>query len=356
MRKKEVKNRKKPQTVNHFYTNPAYQGDRNFPSKVEIYQYNTADFKPLKANIEEDLRTKLVPNSNNWIEVRGLSDGANIYRICKDISLHGFDIRDLLSSQQVIKVTVYESVVFIIISCFRMSEDFQFEEIKIAFALGNNFLISFQENEDSIFEDVKKAISENMLQVKEKAIDFLLYLLLNAVNSININTIMQMEEELVEIEEQLISGKNPENIQEMLHEKRMHYTHVKRSLVALREEFPNLIQTQNPLIRRENMVYFQNFDDRIRSLFGNLESYHESLISLSDVYYNNNNQIMNEIMKRLTVVSTVFIPLTFLVGVWGMNFKYMPETDWKYGYLFAWIIMAFVGVGTYILMKWRKWF
>lgn len=253
-------------------------------------------------------------------------------------------------------MTVYEGVVFVILSGFRLMDDSQLDEIKLAFALGENFLISFQETQDPIFDEVKKAITDDNLQVRFKPMDFLLYVLFNAANGMNINAMMQLEDELIEIEEQLIHRQNPQNVQELLHLRRIHYTQIKRSYVALREEYGNLTHAGSDLIRSEDVVYFHNFDDRLRSALGNLESYHESLISLSDVYYNNNNLIMNDIIKRLTIVSTIFIPLTFLVGVWGMNFKYMPETDWKYGYLFAWASFFFLAIVTFVFMKRKKWF
>jgi magnesium transporter len=356
MPKKTIYRKNKSKSRPHFLSVPAYLGDRHFPAQTELVQYTESSSLSYKIEVDSNLGDKFERGKNNWLLTKGLSDEGFINKICRSIGLHGFDIRDLLSDQQVIKVAIYKDVIFVIVSVFRLTDKLELDEIKLAFALGENYLISFQENEDSIFEDVKKAISDNILQVRSKPIDFLLYILLNAVNAINIYTILQMENELVDIEELLINGKNPVDTQQLLHQRRINYTQIKRSIVSLREEFSNLTQTKSALINDDDLVYFHNFDDRLRSLYGNLESYHESLISLSDVYYNNNNLIMNNIIKRLTVVSTVFIPLTFLVGVWGMNFKFMPETEWAYGYLFAWICLFVVGVGTFILMKWKKWF
>jgi magnesium transporter len=116
------------------------------------------------------------------------------------------------------------------------------------------------------------------------------------------------------------------------------------------------LHNANKLIKEENIVYFNDFDDRMRTTLGDLASFHESLTSLLDLYYNNNNLKMNEIIKRLTVVSTIFIPLTFMVGVWGMNFKFMPEIEWEYGYFFSWMVLALVALFTYLWMRKQKWF
>lgn len=356
MAKRTIYRKRRAKTRPHFLAVPTYLGDRLFPAHTELIQYTEESFKSEEVDVGPDLIDRFESGKHNWLFTKGLSDEAFISQICRRIGLHGFDIRDLLTDQQVVKVAIYGEVIFVIVSGFRLTDKSELDEIKLAFALGENYLISFQENEDSIFEDVKKAIAENILQVRSKPVDFLLYILLNAVNAININTILQMENELVDIEELLISGRNPVDVQQLLHQRRINYTQIKRAIVSLREEFSNLTQTKSRLINSDDLVYFHNFDDRLRSFYGNLESYHESLISLSDVYYNNNNLVMNNIIKRLTVVSTIFIPLTFLVGVWGMNFKFMPETEWPHGYLFAWICFFVVGIATFVFMKWKKWF
>ncbi len=170
------------------------------------------------------------------------------------------------------------------------------------------------------------------------------------------NTVMDIEDELANVEDQLILGKDSIDILKLLHECRVDYMHIRRSIVSLREEFTNLLHNTNKLIKEENVVYFNDFDDRMRTTLGDLASFHESLTSLLDLYYNNNNLKMNEIIKRLTIVSTMFIPLTFMVGVWGMNFKLMPETAWKYGYLVAWVVLAAIAAFTYLWIRKQKWF
>ena len=167
---------------------------------------------------------------------------------------------------------------------------------------------------------------------------------------------MDIEDRLADVEDHLIEGKGSIDILRLMHECRVDYMHIKRTITSLREEFVNLLHNNNKLIEEENIVYYNDFDDRMRSILGNLASFHESLTSLLDLYYNNNNLKMNDIIKRLTIVSTIFIPMTFMVGVWGMNFKLMPEMDWKYGYLGAWITLILIAVLSYLWIRRQKWF
>ena len=293
----------------------------------------------------------------NWFRVQGISDAAEVNRICREFDLHGFDVKDLLADQRVVKIVAYDKVTFILMSSFYLESDTSnIDDMQVAFIFGENFVISFQEALVPIFEEVKQDIEENNGMIRQKSTDFLLYILLNAVNLSNINTLMKVEDKLADIEDQLIMRKDSVDILQFMHRCRVNYMHIKRTVIALREEYSNLLHNTNKLIKEENIVYFNDFDDRMRTTLGDLASFHESLTSLLDLYYNNNNLKMNEIIKRLTIVSTIFIPLTFMVGVWGMNFKFMPEIEWEYGYFFSWIVLALVALCTYLWMRKQKWF
>ena len=163
------------------------------------------------------------------------------------------------------------------------------------------------------------------------------------------------EDYLLEIEDQLIMQNETIDVLHTLSKERMTPIRIKRFMSSLREEFENLLENTNNIIKPENLIYFENLDDKFRTISSNIYSYEELVKSLIDLYYNNNEMKMNKIMKRLTVVATVFIPLTFLVGVWGMNFDIMPELKWKYGYLMSWGLFIIIAGLVVLLMKKKKW-
>jgi len=349
--------RNKASERNYILTKPVYFGDKDIPMSVELIQYDSHHMDVKTLPLQSPLRDSIDKTKVNWFKITGISDAALVNKICLEFGLHGFDVKDLLSDQQVVKVVAYDKVTFVLMSSFYLESDaLNIDDMQVALIMGENFIISFQEAAIPVFEDVKKEINDNNILIREKGADFLLYILLNIVNLSNINAVMSIEDKLAEVEDQLIAGKDSDNTLGFLHICRVNYTHIKRSLVSLREEYSNLLRNTNKLIKEENLIYFDDFDDRMRTTLGDLVSFHESLSSLSDMYYNNNNLKMNEIIKRLTIVSTIFIPLTFLVGVWGMNFKFMPETDWQYGYLIAWILLVIIAVFTYLWMRKQKWF
>lgn len=342
---------------NYFLTQPTYLGDKNIPMSMELIQYDSMHVSIKEVPLDSPIKNLIDKTKVNWFKITGLSDANTVNRICLELGLHSFDVKDLLIDQQVVKAVGYEKVSFVLLSAFFAENDAtNVDDIQVGFILGENFIISFQEELFPVFDEVKKNIEENNVQIRKRGADFLLYILLNAVNIANVNTVMDIEDKLASIEDELIIGKDSVNILKLLHSCRVDYTHIRRSIVSLREELPNLLHNTNKVIKEENFVYFNDFDDRMRSVLGSLSSFHESLTSLLDLYYNNNNLKMNEIIKRLTIVSTIFIPLTFMVGVWGMNFRIMPEIDWKYGYLAAWLILIVIAIFTYLWMRKQKWF
>ncbi|MDH6307559.1 magnesium transporter [Dysgonomonas sp. PFB1-18] len=342
---------------NYLLSKPAYFGDKNIPMTIELIQYDARQLNVKNIPLQSAFKDYIDKTKVNWFKVTGISDAAVVNRICREAGLHGFDVKDLLADQQVVKAVVYDKVTYMLMSSFhQVGDTANIDDMQIAFILGADYIISFQEELVPVFDDVKKEIEEDNILIRQKAGDFLLYILLNAVNLSNINTVMIMEDHLANMEESLITDNKSADTLRLLHTCRVNYMHIKRSVVSMREEFSNLLHNSNELILKENLVYFEDFDDRMRTTLGDLASFYETLTSVSDLYYNNNNMRMNEIIKRLTIVSTIFIPLTFMVGVWGMNFKFMPELDWEYGYIGSWAVLVLVAILSYLWIRKQKWF
>lgn len=351
------KNRKKLAGYSYFLAKPTYLGDKNIPMNIELLQYDATRMSTKAFPLQSSIIASVDKTKINWFRITGISDAAQVSRICIELGLHGFDVKDLLSDRQVVKVMTYGKVTLVLISAFYLDKDTDnMDDMQVAFILGENYIVSFQEELIPVFDDVKREIEESNPSIRQRGADFLLYILLSAINANNLNTLMKMEDKLADAEDLLIQQKGDTDTLKFLHTCRVNYMHIKRSVIALREEYNNLLYNNNKLIKEENIVYFNDFDDRMRTTLGNLSSFHESLTSLLDLYYNNNNMRMNEIIKRLTIVSTIFIPLTFMVGVWGMNFKLMPELDWEYGYLASWLLLALIALFTYLWMRKQKWF
>jgi len=343
---------------NRIFTNLAYEGNINIPTTIELIQYNQKVFSSKNIPIKDNLKNYIANDKVNWFKITGISDSQTVINICKTFGIQRFDIRDLLSIYHITKVIPYEHNTFILMSNCSIEESNHRPELyQIAFILGDNYIISFQETAESIFDDVKEAISESRLVFREKGADYLLYILLNDIHSSYNFSLTKLTDKIEEMEDKLIDDNTKGiNVMKFIQYKKKEFSLLKREVSAMREEYANLLHNTNKLIKPENVLYFNDFDDKLRTSLDDLEMFHMSISSLTDLYFNNNNLRMNDVIKKLTIVSTIFIPLTFMVGVWGMNFDFMPELNWTYGYLFAWCIMIVIVIIALLFLKKKKWF
>ena len=169
------------------------------------------------------------------------------------------------------------------------------------------------------------------------------------------DSIKLLNDQLDDLETELLAATTSYNIRMQLQMLRKRYMEIKRTVVPLKDQYSKILHPDSELINETNRPFFSDVNDHLLNAVQLVEGCRETLSSLMDLYISNSDMRMNYIMKRLTVVSTIFIPLTFLVGVWGMNFKFMPELDWKYGYLMAWGVMIAAGVVSYLILRSRKW-
>lgn len=333
-----------------------YMGNVHIPTTVDLLQYNEQEYIVKEIANLDDIRKYAKSDFVNWYRVTGISDVSSISAICKSFGLPVFDIREILADSGTVKVVSYNEITFVLILGFHLNENREVDNSLIAFILGRDFVVSIMEGELPIFSDIEKAIVENNILLRTKKADFLLYILFNAVNSFNNDCILHSEDNLWEMEDNLISQEESTELLHKLRNQKKSFVYLRRFMSSLREEFDNIKGNANNIISKDNLVYFENLDDKFRTTSNNIGNLEDSAKSLLDLYYSNNAMRMNNIMKRLTLVATIFIPLTFLVGVWGMNFAEMPELDWKYGYLGAWGLFVGIAVIIVLLMKKKKWF
>lgn len=341
----------------HLLENLEYLGDNHIKTSIELIQYNDKEFKSKILSDKENIKKDMDDNYANWFKVIGISDVELINKICTSFGVQRFDIKDLMSAQNVSKVITYEKCTFMLLSATSINENKEVELEQIAFILTENTIISFQEKESAIFNDAVNAIKSSTIQIKEKDVDYLLYILLNCVYSLYTDCILKITNKINETEDQLAQeGSLDFDVMSFIQRRKKNYSLLKRTVSPMREEYPNLLHNSNKLISPENSMYFNDFDDKLRIASEDLETLNESISSLRDLYFNNNNMRMNLVIKKLTIVSTIFIPLTFIVGVWGMNFQKMPELKWKFGYLFAWAVMILIALIAIFFLKKKKWF
>ena len=333
-----------------------YTGSNTTATSIKLTQYDKDFITERDVSDQSDFYTLTQNNLVNWIQVTGLSNAEKITSIAKQFGLSILDAKDILNPQHVVQIEKYEDSVFLILNFCYYDEFNELKEEHICLFLKGNTVISFAENQGILFDYSRKAIEDNVFKIRTKTADALLYILFsNCIHQLT-ETALFLEESLEDLEEALLDISSEDNIGISIQSRRKQYMKIKKIAYPLRDQFAKLLHESDNIIRKVNLPLFNDIYDQLLFVSQTAESCREIISSLVDLYISNNDLRLNDIMKRLTVVSTIFIPLTFMAGVWGMNFEFMPELKWKYGYLICWSLMLLVAVFVWWYIRRRKWY
>lgn len=335
-----------------------YTGEHETTTGISLTQYNNETLRTLDVQTTETSFGSLTDEGCiNWFQVSGLTDADVITRIVKDFGLHNLDAKDILTPQHVVKIEEYNGRLLIILNSCYYNANMEIQTEHISMMVAGNVVITFTESSNQVFENAHRALESNTLNIRRKGGGLLLAFLLNTIVANLAESASKVEEMLEDIEETLLDIKNNQgNMGSVIQQRRREYMIIRKNSQPLKEQFSKLLRTENGLISPDIVPIYNDLTDQLMFVSQTTESCREIISSLVDLYISNNDLRMNAIMKRLTVVSTLFIPLTFLAGVWGMNYKYMPELEWQYGYSIAWLVMIATAALTWIYMKRKDWY
>lgn len=358
MRKREGTHRRKRMSNRHLSEQYAYSGENSTATRIQLTQYNPSLLETKEVKVTSAPFGKLISNTAiNWFQVSGLADAASITRIVKEFGLHNLDAKDILTPQHVVKIEEFDNHLLIITNSCMFGTNQELKTEHISLLVTNNVVISFTESNNDLFDGCMKALQYNTLNIKGRNVDVLLAFLMNAIIANLVESASCLEEMLEDMEETLLDiNTDQQYMGQFIQQKRKDYMIIKKNGIPLKDQFVKLLRSESGLIHRDTSPIYGDLYDQLLYVSQTTESCREIISSLVDLYLSNNDLRMNAIMKRLTVVSTIFIPLTFLVGVWGMNFKLMPELDWQYGYILAWFIFLLTALVTWFFMKRKNWY
>ncbi len=288
-----------------------------------------------------------------WLHICGLNQAEQIATLGKELHLHPLLVEDILNVNKQPNIEEFDNCVIAILKHFtpENSKNLSWEQISIV--LGENYVLSFQESEQPVFIEIHRALEDNIGKIRHKGSDYLFTLLLDRIVDSYLPEIDKTEELLADMEAAILEDDKDSNIRAMILQNRKRYQILKKAVVPLKEVFPRLMRLDSKLVEKPTTAYLRDVQDHVDFVSRSIDSYHETMLGLMNLYTSTNDLKMNRIMQRLTVVSTVFIPLSFLVGVWGMNFEIMPELHWQYGYMIAWAVLLGTGIFIWIYLKKR---
>ena len=298
----------------------------------------------------------------NWLQVHGMKDTETIREICSHFEIDFLVLQDILNANHPTKIEEHDKYIVLILKIFypntHKGED-ELDELlqqQVCIILGSNYVLTFLEKETDFFDDVNTALRNDVLKIRSRQTDYLFSVLLNSVMGNYISTISSIDDALEDLEEELLTITEGYDIGIQIQALRRQYMLMKKAILPLKEQYVKLLRAENLLIHKVNSAFFNDVNDHLQFVLQTIEICRATLSSLVDLNISNNDLRMHHIMKRLTIVSTIFIPLTFLAGVWGMNYKWMPELDWRYFYLFAWLVMGIIGIIVYLFFKKKNWY
>lgn len=343
----------------YFYDEPGSEpGTLNIepdapPSTIILIDYDPDHATRKTEVIPNALTPYLGTNTVSWMDVQGLGSETVLKQMGNIFKLHPLLLEDVVNVPQRPKVEDYNEQLLIIAHMVRPKPDeMGFVSEQISFILGKNYLLTFQEDSEDCLNSVRDRIKANKGKVRKKGADYLMYLLLDSIIDYYFPVLEDYGERIEDLEDQIVS--HPENrTLEEIYTIRRELLALRRLLWPLRNVTDLLIRGRSTLIDDEVQIYFRDCYDHVIQLLDILETYRELASSLMDVYLSSMSNKMNEVMKLLTVISTIFIPLTFIAGIYGMNFERMPELGWSWGYFACLGLMGFIALSL-LYFFWRR--
>jgi magnesium transporter len=312
------------------------------------------DDEKIKKDMNSIPEIRNIDKRNNFIHFQGISDTETLKNFGKHVGIHKLTLEDISNINQRTKFEVYDNYVYIVVKLPEFKNNsLNFYQISLIL-IGNN-LIVFTEKEFSFVHEIIDRLDSHKGIIRSKSVDYLLYSLLDILIDEYFIILNHIAEELEEVDEEVTM--NPQQSQLLnLKEIKQSLIILKKNLISLREMTMFFNKEDNEYIQKENLIYFRDLTDHILQISDNLDLLKDTTTNITEIYLSLIGNKTNDIMKVLTIISTIFIPLSFIAGLYGMNFTYMPELTWNYGYFYTLGLMGVMVVIMLIIFKIKKWF
>lgn len=327
--------------------------------RIIDYDENNIEEKTVPS-IEECFPYKEKPTVT-WINIDGLHEVDQIEKIGDCFKIHPLILEDIANTGQRPKLDSFDNGLFIALKMLTINrESNTVQSEQISFVIGRNLVISFQERIGDVFEPVRDRIRKLVPRTRFMNSDYLAYSLVDAVVDGYFSVLEALSERIEAIESRLINDPGPENL-ESIHELKRELIYMRKAVWPLREVIGGLSRTESDFVHESTEVYLRDLYEHTVQIIDTVETFRDMVSSLLDIYLSSISNKMNEVMKVLTIIATIFIPLGFLAGIYGMNFDTsasalnMPELEMRYGYILFWVVAVLISGGLFIFFKRKKW-
>ncbi|WP_073062918.1 magnesium/cobalt transporter CorA [Fodinibius roseus] len=329
--------------------------------QIALYDYDESHVDRLSVTDIEECQPYLENPSKTWINVNGLHDTEKLKSIWSFFELHPLIQEDIVNTGQHPKMEVYDNCIFFVLRMFMYSKEHKaLHSEQVSIVLGPNYVLSFLETDTNHFQPILDRLTVQGGRMRTQPVDYLAYALIDTVVDHYFTALDQIGDTILHIEEGLFEN-DEEDLLHQIHKVRQETALFRKAIRPLREALNTAIRDESPLISDHTKLFLRDVYDHIIQVIDTMESYRDMVLSLHDLYMSNISNRMNEVMKVLTIIATIFIPLTFIAGIYGMNFNpeaspyNMPELNLFWGYPASLVLMTVIAVGMVFYFKQKGW-
>ena len=323
--------------------------------RLSYIRYNENLYEEKENTSPEECAALCKSSDVVWINVEGIHDIEIIKKIGGLFDLHPLTIEDVVNTMQRPKFEDFDSYLFIVLKMLSYSDiNTGMRPEQVSVILGENFVITFQERPGDVFDTVREFIREGKGRIRRTGADYLAYALIDAVVDSYFLILETIGDQIELVEDRVILNREPDTISK-IHGFKRAMLFMRRIVWPLREEIALLEKSGSDLVKEPTTLFFRNLYDHTIQVIDTVETYRELISGMHDTYLSSVNNRMNEVMKVLTILATIFIPLTFITGIYGMNFRHMPELYWEWGYYAALGLMLVIALAMLINFRKKKW-
>ena len=324
-------------------------------ARITVIDYDATSFEERSAQSAEECLPYKGKPSVTWINVDGIQDVTVMEGFGEHFGLHPLVLEDIVDSAQRPKMEDLGDYIFVVLKM--LSLDAATGSVKseqVALIVGADYVLSFQEVPGDVFDPIRERLRSSKGRIRDRGADYLAYALLDAIVDNYFSILEYFGEEMEGVEVGLVSAPTPEMLQTIYVLKR-ELLFLRKSIWPLRELVNGLLRTESPLIHERTMMYLRDIYDNAIQVMDTVETFREMLGGMRDTYISSVSNRMNEVMKVLTIIATIFIPITFIAGIYGMNFQHMPELSQPWGYFAALGVMGVIGLIMVIYFSRKGW-
>jgi magnesium transporter len=321
---------------------------------IREFMYNSETFTELEHLTIQDV--KLSPDIINWVNIDGLHDTALIDEVGKKFGINPMYLEDIANTDQRPKFEEDENHIFVVMKFIGYNEhENRLHTDQVSFILGNNYLLSFQERKGDYFEPVRERIRNGKGRIRTMKTDYLLYALMDAVSDIYLDTIERIGERIEELDNEIFHHPDTSLIKR-IYSYKTELNYVRKSVRPLKEITFAILRCESAFFSKKTRSFYRDLDDLVTQSVETLETYYTMNSDQLNILNTLIGNKTNDVMKTLTIFASIFIPLTFIAGVYGTNFDYLPELHFKYSYFIMWGIILVITAFMLRFFKRKKWF